>query len=126
MRDGVLVGLDLAALQAGAALADPARGRRPPCARPWPAAVPPSTGWMPPPRLAAGRASLAEGRIATEGGGAASIAGDIDLARATLDLRLAARPVAEAPEIGLRLTGPLAEPRRLPELAPFLRWRAER
>jgi hypothetical protein len=34
--------------------------------------------------------------------------------------------VPDAPEIGLRLTGPLAAPRRLPELAPFLRWRAER
>jgi len=43
-----------------------------------------------------------------------------------LDLRLATRPVPEAPEVGLRLSGPAAAPRRVPELAPFLLWRAER
>jgi len=51
--------------------------------------------------------------------------GEIDLGRGALDLRIAARPVADAPEIGLRVTGPAASPQRVPELASFLRWRAE-
>ncbi|MFC7608895.1 hypothetical protein [Teichococcus aestuarii] len=42
-----------------------------------------------------------------------------------MDLMLALRD-AEGPEFGLRLTGPLPLPRRVPELAPWLRWRAER
>ncbi|WP_431268351.1 hypothetical protein [Dankookia sp. P2] len=52
--------------------------------------------------------------------------GAIDLGRAALDLRVAAQPVADSAEVGLRLTGPVGAPRRLPELAAFLRWRAER
>jgi hypothetical protein len=124
VRDGVLVGLDLAALQA-AALAEPG---------PDEAAMRQALagGGSAFDRLeaaaqvTAGRASLTAGTVVTQAGGEAGLSGDIDLARATLDLRLAARPVAEAPAIGLRLTGPMAEPRRLPELAPFLRWRAER
>ena len=52
--------------------------------------------------------------------------GEVDLGRGALDLRLAARPLPEAPEVGLRRTGPAAAPQRVPELAPFLRWRAER
>ena len=124
VRDGVLVGLDLAALQA-AALAEPG---------PAEAAMRQALagGGSAFERLeaaaqvTAGRASLTAGTIVTQASGEAGLSGDIDLARATLDLRLAAHPVAEAPDIGLRLTGPLAEPRRLPELAPFLRWRAER
>jgi uncharacterized protein involved in outer membrane biogenesis len=124
VRDGVLVGLDLAALQAGALLPDigPAEAalRR--------ALTGGATAFE---RLAA-KATLAEGRatleaaqLSTEGGGAATATGAIDLGRGVLDLRVAAKPVAEAPEIGLRLTGPAAEPRRLAELAGFLRWRAE-
>jgi hypothetical protein len=56
-----------------------------------------------------------------------SVTGTVDLGRGggALDLRFAARPVAEAPEIGLRVAGAAPELQRLPELAPFLRWRAE-
>jgi hypothetical protein len=65
--------------------------------------------------------------LSTEGGAMASATGGVDLGRGgpALDLRLATRPVAEAPEIGLGVSGPAGDPRRLPETAPFLRWRAE-
>ncbi|MBL6081444.1 AsmA family protein [Belnapia sp. T18] len=123
MQDGVLVGADLAALQDSLAPTGPDQGALR-------AAL--AAGATAFERLEA-KASLAEGRItlaganlATEGGAAATASGTIDLARSALDLRLATRPVAEAPEIALRLTGPLTEPRRLPELAPFLLWRASR
>ncbi|WP_158292242.1 hypothetical protein, partial [Paracraurococcus ruber] len=60
-----------------------------------------------------------------EGGAAATATGLLDLGRGALDLRLATRPAAEGPEVALRLTGPAAAPQRLPELAGFLRWKAE-
>jgi hypothetical protein len=50
----------------------------------------------------------------------------MDLPRQVLDLGFALRPpVAEAPEIGLRFSGPAAAPQRLPDIAPWARWRAE-
>ncbi|CAA9284773.1 MAG: hypothetical protein AVDCRST_MAG08-4128, partial [uncultured Acetobacteraceae bacterium] len=77
-------------------------------------------------RFADGRATLGEASVSTEGGAVASATGSVDVGRGgALDLRVATRPVAEAPEIGLLLAGPAADPRRQPELAPFLRWRAE-
>ena len=76
--------------------------------------------------FADGRAALDGVSLSTEGGAVASAAGAVDLGRGgALDLRFATRPVAEAPEIGLRVSGPAADPQRLPEMAPFLRWRAE-
>jgi hypothetical protein len=122
----VLIGLDLAAVQAAAALPELSATE---------AALRDALGGgasaferlevVGP--LAEGRLRLETARLASErGGGATTATGEIDLARGTLDLRLLARPVAEAPEIGLRLTGPATAPRRLPELAPFLRWKAER
>jgi hypothetical protein len=65
-------------------------------------------------------------RLTAEGGGEAVASGAIDLGRGALDLRVAAKPTADSAEVGLRLTGPVGAPRRLPELAAFLRWRAER
>ncbi len=77
-------------------------------------------------RFADGRATLSDASFSTEGGALASATGSVDFGRGgALDLRVATRPVAEAPEIGLRLSGPAADPQRLPELAPLLRWRAE-
>jgi hypothetical protein len=50
----------------------------------------------------------------------------MDLPRQVLDLGFALRPpVPEAPEIGLRFSGPAAAPQRLPDIAPWARWRAE-
>ena len=74
-------------------------------------------------RLEQGRAILGPTRLLGEGVDL-SARGEIDLPRAVLDLLLSLRP-AQGPEIGLRLAGPLAQPRRVPELAPWLRWRAE-
>ncbi|MDB5374645.1 MAG: hypothetical protein JWP04_3287 [Belnapia sp.] len=124
VRDGLLVGLDLGALQAGAMQVE-SDGAEAVMRQALAGGASAFERLEATAQVAEGRASLTEARIATEGG-TATASGAIDLARAALDLRLAARPVADAPEIGLRLTGPLAEPRRLPELAPFLRWRAER
>ncbi|MFC4167760.1 AsmA family protein [Teichococcus aestuarii] len=76
-------------------------------------------------RIQSGRAVLEQGRMAMAETAGATLAGEVDLARAGMDLMLALRD-AEGPEFGLRLTGPLPLPRRVPELAPWLRWRAER
>ncbi|WP_439597368.1 AsmA family protein [Falsiroseomonas sp.] len=77
--------------------------------------------------LGGGRLRLASGHMAAEGGGAATLTGEIDLPRATLDLQVLARPaMPEAPDLGLRLTGPADAPRRLPETSAWARWRAER
>jgi uncharacterized protein involved in outer membrane biogenesis len=57
--------------------------------------------------------------------GGLSLTGTVDLARGLLALRLGLVPaVADPPELGLRLTGPLGEVERVPELAEAVRWRA--
>ena len=58
--------------------------------------------------------------------GAARANGTISLADGTLDVRLAVQPdVPHAPELGLRLTGPIEHPNRTPELSALARWMAE-
>jgi hypothetical protein len=75
----------------------------------------------------AGRVAIETSRVTTESGATATLSGSADLPRATLDLRFAVRPAAaEAPDIGLRVTGPALAPRVLPETAGWARWRAER
>ena len=125
MRDGVLTGVDLGALAQAAGLADPKAaeaGMRVALAggatafdRLDLAAV-----------LDAGRARLGEVALVSEATGSAGATGEVDLVRGRLDRRLLARPVAEAPEVRLRLNGPLQAPRRLPEVAEFMRWRVAR
>jgi hypothetical protein len=126
-RNGILTGYDLGAVHAASALPDLSEAE---------AALRRALGGGATEferlegaaRFADGRAALDGVSLSTEGGAVASATGGVDLGRggaAALDLRLATRPVAEAPEIGLRLSGPAADPRRLPEIAPFLRWRAE-
>ena len=122
VHDGTLVGADLAALQA--AVAAPGDGQALRAALAGGATA--FERLEAKASLAGGRITLADAGITSDAGGAATASGSIDLARGALDLRLAARPVAEAPEVALRLSGPLAEPRRLPDLAPFLLWRAAR
>ncbi len=122
VRDGVLTGADLGALAQAAGMADARAaeaGMRQALAggatafdRLELAAV-----------LEAGRARLGAVSLVAEGTGSAGAVGEVDLVRGMLDLRLLARPVAAAPEVRLRLTGPLPAPRRLPELAEFMRWR---
>jgi len=125
VKDGVLVGFDLTALQAAAGLPDltPAEtGLR----RAFSGGATAFERLQARMTLAEGRATLTEAKLTTEGGGTATATGEIELGRRALDLRIAARPVADAPEVGLRVTGPAASPQRVLELAPFLRWRAER
>ncbi len=123
--DGVLSGLAMAEVAAGAALPDPAAAE---------AAIRAALdggataidrlegGW----RAAGGLVTLEEARLVAEGGASGAVEGAIDLARGGIDLRMLVQPgPAEAPAIGLRVTGPAETPRRQPELAPWLRWRAE-
>ncbi|WP_149541173.1 AsmA family protein [Siccirubricoccus phaeus] len=123
-RDGVLTGLSLRALQEAAAL--PELGRAETALR---QALEGGASGFDRLELAGllteGRLRLERAELAGEGG-AASASGEIDLARGGLDLRLEARPVAEAPPVALRLVGPVGAPRRLAEVAGFLRWKAER
>ena len=73
------------------------------------------------------RGGLALTRAAMSGpAGSVAASGTIDLGRAMLALRLAIAPaVPDAPEIGLRISGPVNAPERVPELAGAVRWRAE-
>ena len=57
--------------------------------------------------------------------GAADASGQVDLLRDSLDLSVTL-PQPEGPAIGLRFAGPLDTPRRLVETGAHLRWRAER
>ncbi len=126
LRDGVVAGFDLAAAAQATALADPIAAERATRRALLDGATAfdrlDATG-----RLAAGRLRLEEARLAAEGGATATIGGEIDLARGALDLHILSRPaMPEAPDLGLRLTGPADAPRALPETAAWARWRAER
>jgi hypothetical protein len=78
--------------------------------------------------LSGGRATLTEAAALGEGV-ALSLRGDVDVARNALDMVATEKPpdaTYSGPEVGVRLTGPVARPRRVPEVAAWLRWRAER
>jgi hypothetical protein len=125
VKDGQLAGYDLPAVQAAAAqpgfAAAEAALRR---ALTEPGGATAFERLEATARIADGVVSLDRAALGTERGGAAAVEGRIDLTRGVLDLVLSTVPVAEAPPIGLRLTGPFAAPRRQPELVPFLLWRA--
>lgn len=126
LRDGVATGFDLAGIVAGSAqddaVAAEAAIRR--------AMLGGATAFERldlEARLAAGRLRIEAGRMTTDGGAVATLGGEADVARGALDIRIAARPaMPDAPELGLRLTGPADAPRALPETATWARWRAER
>jgi len=125
LADGVVAGVALRDAYAAAGLADPVAAeaalRR--------ALLGGATaverlegGWQ----ISTGRLLLQEVILAAEGGISARVTGSIDLPRATLDIGFALRPpVAESPDIGLRFSGPAVAPQRLPDIAPWARWRAE-
>jgi hypothetical protein len=69
-----------------------------------------------------GQVRVATGELVAEGGLALRLSGQLDLPRDVMDLRLA---LPNEPEVALRLSGPSLMPRRLPELAEWLRLRAE-
>lgn len=80
-------------------------------------------GW----RATGGVVTLDGVRIVAEGGATGALEGSLDVARGGIDLRFLVQPgPAEAPPIGLRVTGPAETPRRQPEVAAWSRWRAER
>lgn len=80
-------------------------------------------GW----RASGGVVALDGVRIVAEGGATGALEGSLDVARGAIDLRFLVQPgPAEAPPIGLRVTGPAETPRRQPEIAAWSRWRAER
>ena len=122
LRGGVLAGADLgAALQAAA---QPGAGAVDALRR---ALAGGATGFdrlEAPLRLAGGRAVLEQGVIEFGEHATARATGDLDLARAGMDLTLVLDP-PEGPPFSLRLTGPLRQPRRVPDVADWLRWRAE-
>ena len=126
LRDGVVTGFDLGAAVAATALPElteaEAAARR--------ALLTGATAFD---RLElqgaieAGRMRLETGQLTTEAGAGGTLSGEADLPRGVLDLRLGVRPAqGEAPELGLRVTGPANAPRALPETADWARWRAER
>lgn len=58
--------------------------------------------------------------------GSMAWSGTIDLPDSILDLHAAIRPsFPDAPQVGLRISGPVAAPRYLPELADVIRWRVQ-
>lgn len=80
-------------------------------------------GW----RASGGVVTLDGVRVVAEGGATGAVEGTIDVARGAVDLRFLVQPgPAEAPPIGLRVTGPAETPRRQPETAAWARWMAER
>lgn len=79
-------------------------------------------GW----RATGGVVTLEGVRIVADGGATGAVEGSVDVARGSIDLRFLVQPgPAEAPPIGLRVTGPADTPRRQPEVAAWSRWRAE-
>ncbi|PWS37187.1 hypothetical protein DFH01_10010 [Falsiroseomonas bella] len=126
LRDGVLTGLDLAAAAGATGLGDLAEAEAA-ARRALTAGATAFDRLEAAGSVEAGRIVVESGRVTTESGATAMLSGSADLPRSTLDLRFAVRPAAaEAPELGLRVTGPAAEPRVLPETAAWARWRAER
>ncbi|MCQ4162506.1 AsmA family protein [Roseomonas sp. GC11] len=124
VRDGVLSGTDLRAAQAASerdGLATAEAGLRAALAEGATAFEAAELGL----KLEGGRAVLENGRMALPEAPGARLSGEVDLARGGMDLLLATRD-GDAPAFGLRLTGPLGAPRRVPELADWLRWRAAR
>ncbi|MFM2149675.1 MAG: hypothetical protein RLZZ187_1981 [Pseudomonadota bacterium] len=125
LRDGVLTGLDLGAAVAAASLPDATEAEE----RLRRALLGGATAFErleAEAGLEAGQMRLVMGRLAAEGGVTATISGRADLERGAIDLRIGTRPVPEAPELGLRITGPAEAPRALPETSDWARWRAGR
>ncbi|WP_424811571.1 AsmA family protein [Roseococcus sp. YIM B11640] len=124
LRDGVVLGLDSAAAAAALGQSNPRDVESTLRTALSGGATPVERGSA---RLTIenGRVNFTEATLSGEGGLLLGLAGQIDLPRDVLDLNLTL-PVAEgAPETGLRLTGSSRTPRRLVQIAPWLRWRAE-
>lgn len=77
-----------------------------------------------------GRVTISGGRLRVEEGTVsiaehkATLSGEADLAHGGVNLSLSLQP-PQGPALGLNLTGSLAQPRKVPDIADWLRWRAE-
>jgi uncharacterized protein involved in outer membrane biogenesis len=122
VRDGQILGFDLAKLAPGLAAPSPDDAIRQALAGgTTPFATLTLTG-----HADHGDVVLQAGRLSGPAG-EATASGVLDLPDASADIRIVLRPaLADPPEIGLRLTGPLDAPRRTPELAGIARWRVAR
>jgi uncharacterized protein involved in outer membrane biogenesis len=127
--DGTLSGLDLAG--AAAAVAADAAGSEPPQAVDDALRAALSGGTTSFQSLAVragiehGVLSLADAQLAGPAG-TVTFSGIVGLPLGSCDLRAEVRLAGpDMPVLGLRLTGPLDAPRRIPELAGFARWRAD-
>lgn len=124
LRDGVVQGLDGVAAAGGLGLGDLRAAEAALRAALRGGATPVDRGTASL-SLAAGTVTIDEAALSGDAGLVLGLSGQIDLPRDVLDLRVTL-PVQEgAPEVGLRLTGPSTAPRRLVEIAQWLRWRAE-
>jgi hypothetical protein len=129
VTDGALAGLDLSG--AAAAVAADAAGTEPPQAvdDALRAAL---TGGTTPFQTFAVRAGIGHGVLSltdarlTAPAGIVLFSGVVGLPLGSCDLRAEVHPTGpDMPVLGVRLTGPLDAPRRIPELAGFARWRAD-
>ncbi len=123
-RDGVLTGLDARATRAAATGPGTEAALRPGLL----GGATAFTELLLRARLAQGIAAISEAHLLTEGAALAA-EGQADLGRSTLNARLSVLPAeigTGEPGLGLRLAGPLERPQRLPELAAWLRWHADR
>jgi hypothetical protein len=75
-------------------------------------------------RVQAGRAVLDQASLALGDQVIATLGGEADLAHGGIDLVLRLPP-PDGPAFGLRMTGSLRQPRLVPDIADWLRWRAE-
>ncbi|MGI4955535.1 MAG: AsmA family protein [Janthinobacterium lividum] len=133
LRNGLLQGFDLPAIAAALALPT-AEGLTAARAALLAGSTPITAAEL---KLAFERGALSlSGPLDSESGQGA-LAGSIDLRTGAQDLRLTLTPnaapapaptpaPAPAPALGLRITGPLERPQRTPELAPLVRWFADR
>jgi hypothetical protein len=74
--------------------------------------------------IAAGRMAVETGTLSIGEQASATLRGEADLAHGGVNLSLSV-PLVNGPPLGLNLTGSLNQPRRVPDLADWLRWRAE-
>jgi hypothetical protein len=128
VTNGALSGFDLpslrAALLAATAAHDPAP--EPALSAALRAGSTPFTRLSLAARIDHGAAAIGPARLEA-GTGAVTATGTVGLTTADADLSLALQPAlpdSHPPALGLRLTGPLAAPARIPELGAALRWLA--
>lgn len=125
VRDGTMVGFDLAALDAALG-STPREGSLDAALTSALAAGRTSFGRLDVTANAARGVLDVDGSALNGQGGGVAFSGSVDLPGSALDLHAAIRPaLPDAPEIGLRITGPADAPRHLPELADVTRWQVQ-